>query len=60
MTLEEMINNVETSIKALKAFLVQEELLVTDPNSESGALVQNQSPEAIEEYNARKFLDVRF
>lgn len=59
MSLEEMISNVETSIKELKDFLVQEKLLVQNPDEE-GELMTNQSPEAIEEYNARKFLDVRF
>lgn len=59
MSLEEMISNVENSIKELKDFLVQEKLLVQNPDEE-GELMTNQSPEAIEEYNARKFLDVRF
>lgn len=60
MTLEEMISNVETSIQQLKDFLVQENLLVEDPNSEKGDLVQNQDPDAVAAYNARKFLDIRF
>lgn len=60
MTLEEMISNVETSIQQLKDFLFQENLLVEDPNSEKGDLVQNQDPDAVAAYNARKFLDIRF
>ncbi len=59
MSLEEIISNVENSIKELKDFLVQEKLLVQNPDDES-QLMTNQSPEAIEEYNARRFLDVRF
>lgn len=60
MTLEEMITNVETSIQQLKDFLVQENLLVENPDDENGALVQNQDPDAVAAYNARKFLDIRF
>lgn len=60
MTLEEMISNVETSIQQLKDFLVQENLLVEDPNSENGKLIENQDPDAVAAYNARKFLDIRF
>jgi len=60
MTLEEMISNVENSIKGLKNYLVQENLLVENPDGENGELVENQDPEAIEAFNARKFLDVRF
>lgn len=59
MTLEEMISNVETSIQQLKDFLVQENLLVENPDDES-SLVQNQDPDAVAAYNARKFLDIRF
>jgi hypothetical protein len=59
MSLEEMISNVEKSISELKAFLVQESLLVANPDDES-ALIANQDPEAIEAFNARKFLDIRF
>lgn len=59
MTLEEAISNVETSIQQLKDFLVQENLLVANPDDES-ALIANQDPEAIAAFNARKFLDVRF
>lgn len=60
MTLDEMITNVETSIQQLKDFLVQENLLVENPDDENGALVQNQDPDAVAAYNARKFLDIRF
>lgn len=60
MTLEEMISNVENSIKELKNFLVQESLLVENPDDENGELVENQDPDAVAAYNARKFLDIRF
>lgn len=60
MTLEEMISNVENSIKELKNYLVQESLLVENPDDENGALVENQDPDAVAAYNARKFLDIRF
>ncbi|WP_292391311.1 hypothetical protein [Methanosarcina sp. UBA5] len=59
MTLEEAIANVENSIKELKDFLVQEGILVANPDDENGALVQNQNPEAIAAFNARRFLDIR-
>lgn len=59
MTLEEMISNVENSIKELKDFLISEELLVKNPEAE-GKLMTNQSPEAVEAYNTRRFMDVRF
>lgn len=60
MTLEEMISNVENSIKELKNYLVQENLLVENPDDENGELVENQDPDAVAAYNARKFLDIRF
>jgi hypothetical protein len=59
MSLEEAISNVENSIKELKDFLIQENLLVANPNDKS-KLVKNQDPDAVAAYNARKFLDVRF
>lgn len=59
MTLEEAIANVENSIKELKDFLVSEQLLVASPDDESN-LVQNQDPDAVAAYNARKFIGIRF
>lgn len=59
MTLEEMMTNVETSISKLKAFLIQEKLLTENPD-EPGSLITNQDPEAIEAFNTRRFMDVRF
>ena len=59
MTLEEMITNAEKSISDLKAFLVQEKLLVVNPDDSSQQFVTNQDPEAIADFQARKFMDIR-
>jgi len=59
MTLEEMITNAEKSISDLKAFLVQEKRLVVNPDDSSQQFVTNQDPEAIADFQARKFMDIR-
>jgi|GEM_PF-2028148 len=57
-SIDEAIKNLESALSDLKAILVQEEILVQSEESEE--LVNNQDPEAIAAYNARKFMDIRF
>ena len=57
-SIDEAIKNLESALSDLKAILVQEEILVQSEESEE--LVNNQDPEAVAAYNARKFLDIRF
>jgi hypothetical protein len=56
-SIDEAIKNVEKSIADLKAVLIQENILVQ--SEECDELVTNQDPEAIAEYNARKWFGVR-
>ncbi len=57
-SIDEAIRNLESALSELKAVLVQEEILVQ--SEESNELVNNQDPEAIAAYNARKWADIRF
>lgn len=59
MSIDIAIKDVQKALDALKALLLQEEILTED---ESGELVSNQSQtsaEAIEAYKARQAFDIR-
>lgn len=60
ISIEEALKNAENSIAELKRALIAENLLVQDPESEEEKLVTNQDPLAREEYESRKFLEIRF
>jgi len=57
-SIDEAIKNLESALSELKAVLVQEEILVQ--SEDSAELVNNQDPEAVKAYNARKWVDIRF
>ena len=57
-SIDEAISNLEKALDDLKAILVQEEILVQ--SEETAELVNNQDPEAVAAYNARKWANVRF
>lgn len=57
-SIDEAVQNVQKALDDLKTILVQEEILVQSEETEE--LVNNQDPEAVAAYKARRWVDVRF